>query len=225
MPTGFRNIAFVLALLAPLAAPAQPSFEHAPGTDPYNRGNRAYRAGQYGLALDLYRNAARWAHKLSQFNAGVMYYHGQGTAQDLPRAWAWFALSAERGYPELVNVAAQIWDELDEAERARGREILEEELLPVYGDERTIPRTAQHMERERRRATGTRTGSVGFLKVIDEHGVRDGTDFYADENWDFHALVEYETKMFEHFSRARVVIGELDVIDDGDEDDGDDGER
>ncbi len=186
--------------------------EHTPGSDFLSEGARAYRAGNYGRALGNFRRAAEWAEKLAQHNIGVMYYHGQGVDRNLPRALAWFWLAAERKYPQIVSMVEQVESELNDDQIARAETILEEELLPKYGDEVAIPRTARRMERERRRATGSRTGAVGALTIIDRSGrSRMGHEFYDDDKWDFYQIVEFETELFEGLSRGRVQLRDVEV--------------
>ncbi len=189
--------------------------EHTPGGDFLNEGTRDYRAGNYGRALGNFRRAARWAEKLAQHNIGVMYYHGQGLDQNLPRALAWFRLSAERQYPQMVEMVDHVESELDEEQIARAETILEEELLPEYGDEVAVPRTARRMDRERRRATGSRTGAIGALTVIDRSGqTRSGRDFYDDDKWDFFQIVEFETELFEGLAGGQVRLRDVETEED-----------
>lgn len=186
--------------------------EHTPGSDFHAHGSRAYHAGNYGRAMANFRRAAEWADKLSQHNIGVMYYHGQGVDKDLPRALAWFRLAAERNYPQIVEMVQQVESELEPAQIARAETILEEELLPEYGDAVAVSRTARRMERERRRATGSRTGAVGALTVIDRSGrTRMGHEFYNKDKWDFFRVVEFESELFDALSRGRVELRDFEV--------------
>jgi hypothetical protein len=209
-----RNPAFIIAasLLAALAC-VQPSAvaygqgyaEHTPGNEFLSQGSRALNAGQYQRAMAQFRAAAPWAEKLAHHNIGVMYYHGQGVDQDLPRAMAWFWLAAERQYPKIMEIVDYMEGRLDDEQIARAEVIFEEELLPKYGDKVAIPRTARRMERERRRATGSRLGAVGPLTIIDRSGrTRPGHEFYNEDRWDFYQIVEFETQLFEGISRGRV---------------------
>jgi hypothetical protein len=208
----------LLALLATSPVNAQSYAEHTPGFQSTVEGSRSYRAGHYQGALSRFKAGARWADKLAQFNVGVMHYHGHGVARDPARAWAWLSLAAERGYPEMVEMADSVAAELNEAQQARGRRILETELLPVYGDEVAIERTAQRMERERRQATGSRTGFVGNLVVIDRSGRnRSGDEFFRAEAWDFRQIVELETRIFRALADGSVTLGDLEIIEEEDE--------
>ncbi len=187
--------------------------EHTPGNSYLADGTRAYRAGQFASAKSKFTAAARWADKLAQFNIGVMNYHGEGVRQDHARAWAWLSLSAERGYPEMVTMADLVYQELTDAQKARGRRLLEDELRPEFGDEVAVERTAIRMERERRRATGSRTGFVGNLVVIDRSGRnRGGDEFFRAEAWDFRQIVEMETRIFRALEGGTVSLRDFEVV-------------
>lgn len=216
---------FYIPLLAILLAPqvwAQGTHENAPGTRPHDEATAAYEQGRYADALGKFRESARWADKLSQYNLGVMHYLGEGTEPDLATAWAWFELAAERDYPQMVKAAKGAWDALDADGRARGLAVYEE-LVTEYGDEVAFERTARHMDRERKQATGSRTGFIGALRVKTRDmppGMDvDGEDYYAAERWDYETIVELEGKVFDNLSRGRVDVGGLEVLEDDDSED------
>ena len=81
-----------------------------------------YRMGWYYSARSRYCAAAGWADQLAQFNVGMMYLHGQGVDQDLPRGLAWLKLASERGYPDMVTAVEQAKLALgeDQVRRAKG---------------------------------------------------------------------------------------------------------
>jgi TPR repeat protein len=165
-------------------------------------------------ALQMFRASARWADKLSQYNLGVMHYKGEGTEPDPATAWAWFELAAEREYPQMVEAADSLWADLDEDQRKRAR-IIHDELLPVYGDEVAVERTARYMEREKRKMTGSRVGFIGTMKIYTRDGLHhDGESFYAAERWDYRRLIELEARIFDELARGRVEVREIDIIED-----------
>ena len=185
--------------------------EHTPGYRHYNEAMASYRAGQYPSAKYKFKVAARWGDKLSQFNLGVMNYHGQGTPQNPARAWAWTTLAAERGYPMMLDMADQMYQSLSRAQRREGRAILENELKPEFGDEVAVERAAAHMRRERRRATGSRTGAIGALTIIDPSGrSRSGREFYRAEAWDFHQVLAAEAQLFDGIGSGVVTLRDID---------------
>lgn len=196
--------------------------EHTPGYRLNAEGQRSYDNGFYFDARHKFKEAAWWGDKLAQHNLGVIYYQGDGVDRDPARAWAWFALAAERGYPEFEKVWKAVWHELDEDEQERAQAILAE-LEPRYSDRVAVDRTARRMERERKRMTGSRTGFIGTLKVIDRSGMtRDGEDFYQAEKWDFRQIVELETKLFRALDSGNVTMRDFEIIEEENEVDNDD---
>lgn len=192
--------------------------EHVPSTWEMRQGRRDYRSGNYMGAFWHYTNAAVWADKFAQYNIGVMYLRGEGVEFDAVRGWAWLELAAERGYPDMVRAADDLYEMLDEEQRREGERILREELLPDYGDATRVPATARRMERELRRATGTRTGSkaaLSSLRVYDGSGVsRRGDEFYDPAKWDFERIVRFETQLMKDLAGAGATLGEFRVLED-----------
>lgn len=205
----------------PLGHPLYRYDEHTPSAGTMQRARRAYRAERYRAAFGYYKIAAFWADKLGQYNIGVMYLQGQGVEFDPVRGWAWLQLSAERKYPDMVAAADQLHDLLDDAQRSAARRILEEELLPEYGDEVAIERTAKEMRRNLRRGTGSRLGSRATLSavtIIDGNGMtRRGDEYYDPAKWDFENIVRYETRLMFQLARGRAELGEMVIIEDEDE--------
>ncbi len=173
-------------------------------------GHRAEQAGQFGLAYDRYRAAAREANKFAQFRVGLMYLDdGKPVAHDPARAWAWIELSAERGYVDFREISQVLWQALGPDLQQTALEILEDELRPSFGDAVAVPRVASEMRRKRKRVTGSRVGSVGSLKIVDLDSIppgpgstfsfavlNDAWSFYLPEKWDFEQIVAYETKLY-----------------------------
>jgi hypothetical protein len=190
--------------------------EHTPGYRLVDEGTRFYETGFYSSAIRQFERAAHWADKMAQHNLGVMHYLGHGFERDPARAWAWFELAAERDYPEFVRTADAVWEELDERQRERARAIFEE-LEPHYGDDVAIERTQRRMERERRNVTGSRTGSVGNVTVLDRTGSHDGEHYFAEEKWDFRHVIRIERQVFDALDRGNVTIGALELVDGEDE--------
>lgn len=205
-------------------------FDNTPGNKYLEAAQRSYENGYYWMALTNFRRAARRADKLAQHNLGVMHYLGQGVDADPARAWAWFELAAERRYPRFVQIADQVWGELDEAQRRVATDILENELKDSFGDAYVVERVARQMERDQRRSTGSRLGFASpFLNVVESSGnisvnnetysmtMRNatpvpGTVFYDPTRWDFYGLLELEGILFDAEERGQVTIGELELI-------------
>lgn len=191
---------------------AMPNLEHTPGARPYAQAMEDFRNDRMFSARHNFLLAALWADKIAQYNLGVVHYQGHGVPVDRPRAWAWFDLAAERGYPQLVDMAALVWEEFDEREQVAARDI-REELAERYSDVVAVPRTARYMELEQRRMTGSRVGMIGNLTIITGDGVtRSGEDFYRRENRDFHTIVARETALYRRLNTGRVEISDIEVL-------------
>lgn len=192
--------------------------EHTPGQRYMILAQRAYKAGMYEGAMTHFKAAAYWADKFAQYNVGIMHLRGEGAEYDPLRGWAWLELSAERGYPQFEEAADSLWALFNDSERSRAQRILENDLLPVFGDEQTLERTAREMRFRMRDATGTRTGSramMGMLTIIDRTGFpRDADEFYDPDKWNFNTIVDYETRLMELVAEGNVEVGELELDED-----------
>lgn len=189
----------------------------------------AYEEGRYGRALDWFKRAARHGDKLSQAMIASMYWDGVGVARDRALGYAWMDVAAERRYPDLLEFREAYWAELDRREREdaleRGQEILAE-----YGDEAAQPRMEQALARERRRMTGSRTGSPGAMRVVQMNGPAgvyagprpvslegmpglDGEVYYADRYWRPAQYQQYRAELWEAATGTPLPAGRVDVGD------------
>ena len=50
-----------------------------------------------------YGKAAQKGNAIAENNLGLLYYRGEGTAQDYPKAFAWFSRAAEQGFDAAQN--------------------------------------------------------------------------------------------------------------------------
>jgi len=208
----------------PMEEMRAPHYENTPSAIHMDQAQRAYERGLYLAAMEQYRIAAQWGDKFGQYNIGVMYLRGEGVDFDPVRGWAWLELAAERDYPQFVEPADELYAMLDEEQRQLGRAILEEELMPEYGDDVAVERAARRMERERRNMTGTRTGSLGMaamLTVIDDSGTHMGHEYYSEERWDYEQIIEAEQQFMTHWAQGRIDLQPMELIDDEDEDESD----
>jgi len=228
----------MLLLLAAIVSPsaafgwADDYADRTPGHQYLQKGARAYENGQYDVARREFVSAARWSDKLAQYNLGAMHYHGHGFDRDSARAWAWFKVSAERNYPLFVDTAEQVWNELDDAQRSRAMAIYEGDVLAEFGDAVTVPRTARHMARDRRKTTGSSLGwAGGLLDVYEVDGPisvdnssgsirmmnatrHQGHRYYAEEMWDFEHIMRMESFLFDAEHRGDVTLGDFEIIED-----------
>lgn len=213
------SLIFLLSPPIAVASEFRTTFDNVPGNRLFMSANELHRAGDYPTALHQYHSAAHWANKRAQYNIGVHHARGLGTTQDLALAWAWVSLSAERGYPALKARSDFLWELLSGEQRAHAVSILNDELLPLYGDAVALPRTVARMRRARQNATGTRTGSIGTMRVITRpkapdapDGTRDAAIHFAKTNWDMERLLEYEARAFRLFRREVWNIDGLEIL-------------
>ncbi len=226
--------ALLLALASTVAAEDRLSYaDHTPGHKIMGLGHSAYRVGRYDVALQNYQRAAYWGDKFGHYNVGVMHYHGKGTIQDVPRAWAWFELAAEREYPQMREVADLLWGRLIDEQREEGRRILNSELIARYGDEAAIRRASRRMNRERRKVAGSRTGHIGAMQVLDVDGYArvkltgdailidyvgrsvSGDEFFNRGHWDFDRVIATEGQLLRALHGGNVTIRDFEVPGEG----------
>ena len=128
----------------------------------FDKGVRAYDAGDYTAALAEWRPLAEQGDAVAQDNLGLMYVNGQGVPRDYVEAARWFRRAAIQGYAWAQNnlglmyglgdgvpqdyVMAHMWSNLA---RARGYEEADEllELLEPNMSRQQIA-TAQTMARQ-----------------------------------------------------------------------------
>ena len=64
----------------------------------FNKGYKAYNAGDYTTAVKEWKPLAEQGYASAQFNLGIMYEYGNGVPKDYSEAVKWYRLSAEQGY-------------------------------------------------------------------------------------------------------------------------------
>ena len=120
-------------------------------------GMRHYAHHDYAGALKYFKVGAYYSDKLSQLSIGLMYMNGEGVPKDLPTAYAWLAVAAERKYPEFEvtrdNVKAQLSpQQLEQAEKIRSA------LEAEYGDQVAKHRLVAQLNQGRMQITGSHAG-------------------------------------------------------------------
>lgn len=180
----------------------------------------AYGGGLKQRALKLYLYAAGYADKPSQAALASMYWHGEGTSVDRPRAYAWMDLAASRGYTKLVMLREYYWSQLHEEERAQAL-LVGQEILAEYNDELTMRHLRQKLDRARRNVTGSRLGFIGngIVKQA-SNGVNYDPDqpssmglaeFYSDSIWNADAYAQLKDLQWKLQVDAKpsVTVGDL----------------
>lgn len=75
----------------------------------FEAGGRALKEKNYPEALAQYTRAAEWGHLAAQFNVGLMYDYGKGTAEDKAKALFWYEKAAEQGDADAQYCCAKMY--------------------------------------------------------------------------------------------------------------------
>lgn len=138
-------------------------------------------------AFRFFQRASFYGDKPSQAMVAEMLWEGKGTTRDRALAYAWMDLASERGYVDFLRFRERYWAALDETERNRA--ITEGQAIYArYGDAAAQPRIEAVLRREKRKATGSRTGFAGNVQIYvpGPGGTEqiDGSKFYDPQYWD-----------------------------------------
>lgn len=120
-------------------------------------GMHRLKAHDYKAAMKFFKEASRYADKLSQLSVGLMYLNGQGVAKDPVTAFAWVAISAERKYPRFLATRDTIWNTLDADQREQAK-VLVAKLYTEYGDPVAKKRMARALNLAKLQMTGSYLG-------------------------------------------------------------------
>ncbi|MFC4525114.1 sel1 repeat family protein [Dyella halodurans] len=160
-----------------------PSSDGKPGEYFFHLGVQAATKQDFVHAMAMYKVAATWGYKPAQYNLGVMYLSGQGTAVDLPQAMAWMALAAERDEAQYVRARQLVYANLTPEQFAKANEIWRQ-LLPTYGDAVALPRAKARWHEALSSATGSRVGSSAAHVQVG--GVAGSANHMNSPNYDVH---------------------------------------
>lgn len=168
--------------------------------------DRAFQKGDYQRAHRIFlKKLAPKGDKHAHYMIGHLHHHGLGVQQDLPRALAWYALSAERGADGAREAAEQLTLELDEAERQAADGIVAE-LIKRYGDRTLHVRALHRDERELRRRTGSYVGNnIKPTNVLTPNGTVTGDQYYQ--------YIEDRIRFRLQLLGGKVTLGEFELID------------
>lgn len=177
-----------------------------------------FKQGEHERAMRFFQRAAFYADKPSQGMVAEMFWNGHGAPRDRALAYAWMDLAAERGYAGFLGLRERYWNALSEEERIRALET-GQTLYAKYGDAAAQPRMATVLRREKKRATGSRTGFVGSLKIYvpGPGGFEqiDGSKFYDERYWDPKQYQAWHDSIWMRPRIGRVSVGELEQVQDG----------
>jgi hypothetical protein len=176
------------------------------------KGQQAYREGHHGDAFHYFRLASRYADKTSQSLVSVMYWTGDGVAQDRPLAYAWMELAASRGYPELQRQHQLYWDQLSDAERAKARE-LRPTLEADYGDAVGARRLTLEIGASRAQVTGSHVGWLGSgSATYGDNAVEDFSKFDKALHMNTAEYLDVKDLQWQLQMNSRVSVGEPEPV-------------
>lgn len=121
--------------------------------------------GDQARSLAAFEEAARHADKAAQAIIAEWYFEGIQQPRDLPRAYAFMDLAAERGYPVFLAKREQYWSALDPDQRKQALAI-GEQLYAEFGDAVAKPRMERALRLGRMGMTGSRVASPSALTVL-----------------------------------------------------------
>ena len=163
------------------------------------RVDELYEAGNYERALFIYEHElAPRGDKYAQYMVGYMYLNAQGVAQDLPKALAWYRLSAERGYELLVRARDQLAATATPGEIQASNGIFVE-LLQDIGDTALIMKLIRDDMHILESRTGTRIPSSSLsspVRIYRPDGIPQDVNYYGNVRARLEARLNWlETKV------------------------------
>lgn len=97
----------------------------------FSAGMKYYKDHDYTNAITEFKRSATLGHKLSQFDVGLMYLHGQGVKKDLIEAYAWLAVAAMDNDPERAQTRDYVMNQMDEAQKNAAIDRMEKLLADI----------------------------------------------------------------------------------------------
>ncbi|MEM9533923.1 MAG: hypothetical protein AAGA23_23620, partial [Pseudomonadota bacterium] len=153
-----RTLLLAALIVAPLTATAATPVFNTPDRKNLAEGAHALKKGFPGDAVSNFEQSARYGNKDAQMTLGMMYVRGTGVDMDWARGYAWLALASTHGKADAVSARDQVKAQLKEDELPKAEEWLAK-LTEEFGDQAAIERREQWIRREKRKLTGSRTGS------------------------------------------------------------------
>jgi hypothetical protein len=95
-------------LVAPAVNKPQPWSSSREAVARLTAGHNALNRSDYPEAMRQYLNAAEAGHPVAQYQIGVLYERGQGTARDLNAARAWYVRAAAQGHEDAKRQLERI---------------------------------------------------------------------------------------------------------------------
>lgn len=108
-------------------------FRFLPGEYNYCVGKQLWENGKYEQAKEMLELAAGWGSKPAQSVLGVIYFNGEGLAENRPLGLAWLALAAERDAPTRRAIYESALLKSTDDERRQAKRLLGV-MTDKYGD-------------------------------------------------------------------------------------------
>lgn len=77
----------------------------------FGEGVAAYKVKDYEKALSLFEKTAEQGLVTAQFNCGIMYNNGEGTAKDEAKALMWFERAAGQGHVDAQFICGEMYND------------------------------------------------------------------------------------------------------------------
>jgi hypothetical protein len=119
----------------------------------------------YAGALKYFKIGAYYSDKLSQLSIGLMYMNGQGVPKDLPTAYAWLAVAAERKYPQFEVTRDGVKAQLSPDQLVKAN-ALQAAIEREYGDQVAKHRLIVQLNQGRMNITGSHTGFDSGIQTL-----------------------------------------------------------
>lgn len=119
---------------------------------------RAYQDGYNKSALTKFHQSAAFGNSIAQKHIGLMYLKALGTNRDWSKGYAWIKLAALDGTDENLSLMRSIYAMLTPLEIKQAK-IEYQKISEDYDISATLKRRDRWVKKQKRKATGTRTGS------------------------------------------------------------------
>lgn len=132
-----------------------------PGEYFFGLGVNAIKHDDYKHAVAMYKVAASWGYKPAEYNLGVIFAKGEGDVPvDLPQAYAWMQLAAERNDKQYVAARNRVKDMLT-ADQLQASEKILPDMQAIYGDRVALARAKAKWHDVLTHATCSHVGYTG----------------------------------------------------------------
>lgn len=103
-------------------------------------------AGNYPAAAEWFRRAALQGYAAAQLEIGVMYVNGEGVAEDLHEAYAWYLLASQQGNAQASEYLQDLDRSISPADRERARIRARELTTEIRARQAPKPKHGQHRQ-------------------------------------------------------------------------------